>query len=119
MTPTHADLKHKLVDAILLSGCCISRRDSAHAGLHHLAPQFFERGERSIFTKTQCWKGTHLRVRIALHRKAQSTKKKLGVRASLARKLLSKRAVMSAAHDMSTHEAEAHQDLNTNRWEEK
>ena len=52
-------------------------------------------------------------------RKAQGAKKKLGVRASLARKLLSKRAVMSAAHDMSAHEAEAHQDLNTNRWEEK
>ena len=54
-----------------------------------------------------------------MHRKSQGAKKKLGVKASLAKKLLSKRAVMSAAHDMSAHEAAAHQDLNTNRWEEK
>ena len=64
-------------------------------------------------------RGSSTKGAIAVRRKAQGAKKKLGVRASLARKLLSKRAVMSAAHDMSTHEAEAHQDLNTNRWEEK
>ncbi len=52
-----------------------------------------------------------------LCRKAQGAKK-LGVRASLARKLLSKRAVKSAASDLSLHESEAHKELNTNRWEE-
>lgn len=52
-------------------------------------------------------------------RKSQGAKKKLGVRASLAKKLLSTRAVKAAAHDLSTHESEAHKELNTNRWEEK
>ena len=41
------------------------------------------------------------------------------MRASLAKKLLSKRAVKGAAFDMSMHDSEAHKELNTNRWEEK
>ena len=45
--------------------------------------------------------------------------KKLGVRASLAKKLLSKRAVRGAAFDLSMHDSEAQKELNTNHWEEK
>jgi len=53
-----------------------------------------------------------------VHRKAQGAKK-MGVRASLAKKLLSKRATKRAAYDLSAHESEAHAELNTNRWEER
>ena len=90
--------------------------DVIHLSGHRMMEPLLRAQQASMGDQSLIWPAD--KALITVRRKAQGAKK-MGVRASLAKKLLSKRATKRAAYDLSAHESEAHAELNTNRWEEK